>query len=126
MQQTGAEERPAATVAITETEFEISPAEPSADSAGVVRFEVKNDGEIAHALEVEGADGKYETSDIAPGETATLDVELPKGSYTIYCPIGNHRDQGMEGTVSIAGGGGAAPEEDETEEDSGGSNSRGY
>jgi len=32
--------------------------------------------------------------------------ELKAGRYELYCPVGNHRELGMEGTLSV---GGAAP-----------------
>jgi uncharacterized cupredoxin-like copper-binding protein len=110
------------------TDFEINPANPSIAKTGVVEFKVENDGQVTHALEVEGPNGEVETETLQPGGSATLKADLSKaGSFTWYCPVGNHRDQGMEGKVSVAAGssGGGGASEDETEpkttEDSGGS-----
>ena len=38
-----------------------------------------------------------------------------EGSYELYCPIGDHRDQGMEGelVVGVAGAGGGTGGRDE-------------
>ena len=76
-----------------------------------------------HALEVEGPTGEVETADLGPGESADLAVDLSEdGEYEIYCPVGDHRDRGMEGTIAVgAGGGGAGTTTDETttDEDSG-------
>ena len=116
---------PVATIEVEETEFELNPANPGVESAGLVKFEVTNAGKIPHALEVEGPDGEVETEDIAPGETATLEADLNKpGSYRWYCPIGDHADQGMDGQILVAGGGSGG--ESSEEEDDAPSSSGGY
>jgi uncharacterized cupredoxin-like copper-binding protein len=122
---TGAAKKPAAetsttgssggggqTVSLSETEYEITPADPSVKKTGKVTFEVKNDGQIPHALEVEGPGEESETGTIEPGKTGTVTVDLGKaGRFEMYCPIGNHKQMGMEGEVSVAGGGGASSED---------------
>jgi uncharacterized cupredoxin-like copper-binding protein len=92
------------TVTISETEYKLDPATVNIDTAGTYTIEVKNDGSITHALEVEG-NGMEEqkTGDIAPGESASVTVDLKAGSYEMYCPIGNHKEQGMEGEISVGG-----------------------
>ena len=110
------------TVKLSETEFKVTPASPSVNEPGTVTFEVTNDGKFDHSLEVEGPNGEAETDTIPAGGTATLEVDLDEaGSYEMYCPIGNHRDMGMEGEVSVAGGGGGGDAEDD-----GGSGKGGY
>jgi uncharacterized cupredoxin-like copper-binding protein len=90
------------------------------EKAGPTTIEVANDGKFDHSLEVEGPNGEVETDTIPPGKSATLEVDLSKpGTYEMYCPIGNHRDMGMEGEVSVAGGAGAG-------DDGGGSGKGGY
>ena len=106
------------TITITETEFALEPAEVAVKKAGVVEFEVVNAGEIPHALEIENEELEEETEQIAPGESATLTVELPAGTYELYCPIGDHEDQGMEGVLHVAGGSGS-PEHDDESDDGG-------
>jgi hypothetical protein len=106
------EEPASETVTITETEFELRPAEVAVDKAGVVEFKVVNAGGIPHALEVENEDLEEETEEIAPGESATLSVDLPRGTYELYCPIGDHEDQGMTGVLRVAGASGS-PEDDD-------------
>jgi uncharacterized cupredoxin-like copper-binding protein len=94
----------------------------------VVAFKIKNDGEIVHALEVEGPKGEVETEAIQPGKSATLEADLSKaGSYEWYCPIGNHRQQGMGGRISVAGGGsGGATTGDDSGKDDKAPGSYGY
>jgi uncharacterized cupredoxin-like copper-binding protein len=92
------------TVTVSETEFELNPANPRISKPGVVEFRVKNDGKIVHALEVEGPGEEAKTKDIQPGGSASLRVDLSTaGSYEWYCPVGNHRDLGMEGTIKVGG-----------------------
>ena len=115
------------TVNVSLTEFELDPANPRIGEAGVVEFRATNDGQVVHALEVEGPTGEVETEEIQPGESATLKADLSRpGSYTWYCPVGNHEEQGMKGRIRVAGGGSGGTESGTTEdkpkttEDSGG------
>lgn len=110
------------TVKISEVDFKIKPANPSVEP-GTVTFEISNDGKAPHALEVEGPAGEVETDTIAAGESTTLEVDLSEpGSYVMYCPVGNHREQGMEGEVRVGGGGGGSG----SSEDNSGSGGSGY
>jgi len=114
--------KPVATVEVEETEYELDPANPRVQSAGLVKFEVTNAGKIGHALEVEAPDGEVEIEEIAPGDTATLEADLSKpGKYRWYCPIADHEERGMEGQILVAGGGGAGGSSSEDDDASGGS-----
>jgi uncharacterized cupredoxin-like copper-binding protein len=112
------------TIRLSATDFRFTPENPRVDKPGTVKFVTKNDGQAPHALEVEGPSGEAETKTIQAGQSAELTVKLDEaGSFTMYCPIGNHRQMGMEGKVEVAGGGsggGGASTETETEDDSGG------
>jgi len=88
------------TVAISETEFALDPADATV-AAGPVTIEVTNDGGTTHNLEVEGNGVEEITSDLAPGDSEPLELDLQPGSYEMYCAIGTHKDQGMEGTLTV-------------------------
>ena len=47
-------------------------------------------------------------SELNPGQTGALTVDLSKpGKYEWYCPVGRHREFGMEGEITtVAAGGG--------------------
>ncbi len=75
------------------------PGELSA-AAGSVSIELVNDSSTPHAVEVEG-NGVEEESETVTGASTTLTVDLEPGEYTFYCPVGNHRGQGMEGTLTV-------------------------
>jgi plastocyanin len=87
-------------VAISETEFALDPSDPST-KAGSVTFDVTNDGSTVHDLEVEGNGVEESTDPIEAGGNAKLTVDLEPGTYEIYCNIADHRDQGMEGTLTV-------------------------
>jgi plastocyanin len=90
------------TFTISETEFKLTPSTVKLDQPGTYVFKAKNDGSIDHALEIEGQGLEEETETIGPGESADLRVTITKpGSYEMYCPIDNHREQGMEATLAL-------------------------
>jgi plastocyanin len=68
--------------------------------AGEVSIELVNDSAVPHAVEVEG-NGVEEESETIMGGTTTLSVDLEPGEYVFYCPVGNHRAGGMEGTLTV-------------------------
>jgi plastocyanin len=68
--------------------------------AGSVSIELVNDSPTPHAVEVEG-NGVEEESETITGGNTTLTVDLEPGEYTYYCPVGNHRQAGMEGTLTV-------------------------
>jgi plastocyanin len=114
------------TVEITATDFEFDPPDPSVEQAGTVKFRLRNEGEAPHALEIEGPGGEAKTEQIPPGQSTTIDVDLSKaGAYEMYCPVGDHKQRGMTGEVSVGGGSGGSGDTT-TEKDSGGGNSYGY
>jgi uncharacterized cupredoxin-like copper-binding protein len=102
-----------ATVRVSETDFKLTPANPRISKAGVVTFVATNNGKAPHAIEVEGPNGEVETPTIQPGRSATIKVDLGKaGRYEWYCPVGNHRERGMRGEITVAGGGSARSDDD--------------
>ena len=91
-----------AAVEVVLTEFAIDM--PSSVPAGTVSFDIANSGEMAHNFEIEGQ-GVEESldEDIGPNQAETLTVELEAGTYVVYCPIGDHRGQGMEVELQVTG-----------------------
>jgi plastocyanin len=108
------------TIQISEKEFSLNPNTVTLSQPGTYEFEVTNDGQITHALEIEesGEGAEAESGDIGAGESKTLRFTFSAdGSYEMYCPIGNHKDEGMRGTIVVgnaAGGGTTTDDEDET------------
>lgn len=83
----------ASTSTITLTDNAFSPGDPTVAAGDVA---LVNEGEAPHTFTVEGEDVDVE---VAPGETVTASVDLPAGSYVVFCEF--HRTQGMEGTLTV-------------------------
>ena len=93
------------TIQISEKEYSLTPSKITVAKTGTYELKATNDGTITHALEIEGNGVEEKTGDVAPGSTATLRVNLSRdGSYEIYCPIDEHRGQGMAGTLAVGNG----------------------
>ncbi|MCI0711292.1 MAG: PQQ-dependent sugar dehydrogenase [Chloroflexi bacterium] len=73
--------------------------------AGTVNFNVTNNGSEEHNFEVEGNDieSVFDTN-LQPGETRTMTVDLSPGMYEVYCPVEDHADQGMRLQLEVIGG----------------------
>jgi plastocyanin len=119
----GGEDTAAQTVAVSATEFAFEPSDITVEP-GSASFELTNDGEFPHALEIEGNGVELASDTIDAGASTTLEAELEEGTYEIYCPVGDHRDRGMVGTLTVgsggAGGTGTSTDESETGGDTGG------
>ncbi|MEK6230013.1 MAG: plastocyanin/azurin family copper-binding protein [Actinomycetota bacterium] len=88
--------------------------ELSADPGGALKFDKRsltakpgkvtiafdNPAQVPHAVEVEGGGVEEETDTTTEG-SAELTVDLKAGEYEFYCPVGNHRQAGMEGTLTV-------------------------
>src|SRR3954452_22444046 len=90
------------TVDLTATDFKFDPSDPSVKS-GDVTFNLKNDGQTSHSLEIEDVNGQDQEieRDVSPGQSGTLKVNLPPGKYEFYCPVANHKEMGMEGEITV-------------------------
>ncbi len=86
---------------VTETEFHIALSFKKL-KPGTYTFHVKNAGKINHALTVNGPGvANKGTGDISAGSSGVLTVTLKAGTYDIYCPVGNHKMQGMDEMVQV-------------------------
>jgi uncharacterized cupredoxin-like copper-binding protein len=90
------------TVDLSATEFKFDPSDPTVKS-GDVTFNLKNDGQVTHSLEIEDVNGQDEEIEgtISPGQSGTLQVNLPPGKYEFYCPVDNHKQMGMTGEITV-------------------------
>jgi plastocyanin len=118
----GGESSGGQSVEVVATEFAFDPADVSVDEAGETTFTVSNEGEFPHALEIEGNGIEEETEELGPGESGSVTVDLEPGEYELYCPVGDHRERGMVGTLVVGGGaegagGGTTTDEGESESD---------
>ena len=88
------------TVEVKLTEFKIEM--PPSVSAGPTTFRVTNAGKAEHSFEMEGQGvEKKLDSELGPGETKTMQVDLKPGTYEVYCPVANHKGKGMEMKLTV-------------------------
>jgi hypothetical protein len=97
-----ADVRAVATAEVSLVDYRLDVADPRVPRAGLIVFAATNDGLVRHALAVDGPAGQMRTPALAPGERATITVELPPGTYKWYCPLGDHQRRGMVGRVRVA------------------------
>ncbi|GIV80270.1 MAG: hypothetical protein KatS3mg050_4664 [Litorilinea sp.] len=97
-----AQKAEARTVRVSLTEFTIEM--PNTVPAGPTLFEVTNEGSFAHNFKIEGQgiEEVFQTT-LAPGETRTMQIELPPGEYRVYCPVDGHARRGMDLQLSVSG-----------------------
>jgi len=90
----------APTVDVQLTEYEVRM--PDSLAAGPQRFRIANGGKQTHGFVIEGAGISQKLpSDLTRGDTTELTVNLPAGSYTVYCPVDGHRGKGMQRTLVV-------------------------
>jgi plastocyanin len=70
-------------------------------TAGSVEIDFSNESQLPHAVEIEG-NGIEKTTETVTGQDAPpLTVDLKPGTYEFYCPVGDHRAEGMEGKLVV-------------------------
>jgi plastocyanin len=100
--------QPVKTIRIVEKEYSLSPSSVSISKPGLYVLQGLNKGTISHGLAVEGNGLDMDGPVVSPGGTSTLRVTISKpGSYELYCPVGNHKEMGMEAHLTLGSGGGS-------------------
>jgi uncharacterized cupredoxin-like copper-binding protein len=92
----------ATATAITERDFRFDT--PDVTVAGSpVSLAVTNAGPTIHDLTIRDASGTVlgETEDLKTGASQTITVDLPTGSYTIFCSLPGHESLGLKGTLTV-------------------------
>ena len=69
--------------------------------AGKVTIVMDNPSSLPHAIEIEGKGVEVAGDTVTKGGVSKATAELKAGDYEFYCPVGNHRDAGMEGTLTV-------------------------
>jgi uncharacterized cupredoxin-like copper-binding protein len=106
------------------SDFAIEPAHIEARAGAGMSFSITNDGAVPHTFAVVASAHTYETTTIAAGAQASLEVPaLEAGTYDIRCTVPGHDQLGMVGTLTVSGGSSGAgvteatPHEDMTAEE---------
>jgi plastocyanin len=69
--------------------------------SGTVTIKFDNPSSLPHAVEIEG-NGVEKAGDVVTSADTSFSVDLKPGEYTYYCPVGDHRDEGMEGKLTVS------------------------
>jgi uncharacterized cupredoxin-like copper-binding protein len=87
-------------ITVSLAEYSISPATINV-AAGHVKFKLINAGTFPHnfGVVVNGKDMK--SSDVAPGGTGSLELDLTPGTYDTLCDLPTHKQKGMAGTIVV-------------------------
>jgi plastocyanin len=97
--ETGTEVRE---IRIVATDYKYDPARITATPGEKLRVTLANQGSEPHNIEFELPSGEVELEHpLEPGQSQTLDVTAPEkpGEYEYYCPVKNHHQLGMKGTL---------------------------
>lgn len=81
-------------------DFELGPSE-LAVPAGEITFTLINAGRFTHDFRVEGEGIDQKAPRVSAGRSSEWSVTLTPGVYRISCPISNHADRGMVGTLTV-------------------------
>lgn len=97
-------------VTVTLTEWKIGLSRDTV-KAGAVTFEVKNTGQMNHALHVKGEGVDRGTREIPARQAQTLTVTLKPGTYELFCPMSeeSHKQAGMARTLVVTAADKPAP-----------------
>ncbi|MGW4475069.1 cupredoxin domain-containing protein [Nonomuraea sp. NPDC004354] len=89
-------------VEVTMKEFSFAFAR-NALPAGTYTFVLDNVGKTSHAMAITGPGMKkgQQSKTVEPGQKGRFTVTLQRGRYAVWCPIGNHRAQGMQTTLTV-------------------------
>jgi plastocyanin len=69
--------------------------------AGKVTVTFDNPSTVPHAVEIEGNGVEAESETVTAAEAPPIEVDLQPGTYTYYCPVGDHEAAGMKGTLTV-------------------------
>ena len=75
-------------------------------AAGTLHFNVYNTDQDPHTFAIANADGQQVTSAVnipagQPSTPVTVTVNLPPGTYTLYCTLPMHAAEGMQTTIVV-------------------------
>ena len=83
-------------------DFTLDPRETTVK--GAVSLAVTNEGPTIHNIAIRDAAGAVvgTTKDLNVGESETLTVEIPAGTYTLFCSLPGHESLGIKGTLTVS------------------------
>ena len=68
---------------------------------GKVTIMMDNPSDLPHAVEIEGGGVEVAGETVGKGGVSKASADVKAGEYEYYCPVGNHQEAGMEGTLTV-------------------------
>jgi uncharacterized cupredoxin-like copper-binding protein len=88
------------TVEVTLTEYLITM--PDTVPRGVTDLHITNAGKENHNFLIEGNGISAKlANDLTRGDDATITLDLKPGTYSINCPVDEHKQKGMKRTLAV-------------------------
>ncbi|MDQ6899836.1 MAG: cupredoxin domain-containing protein [Candidatus Dormibacteraeota bacterium] len=90
-------------ITIRESEFKLDPAVVTV-KAGTITFNLTDDGKFPHDLHIapKGTTNEVGAAQrITAGGMTSFTVTLQAGTYDMWCAVDSHRQQGMQGTITV-------------------------
>jgi glucose/arabinose dehydrogenase len=69
--------------------------------AGTIRLLAEDIGAVQHSLRVVGGGLDVSTDTFGPGQSRSLEIALPAGTYQLICPLPGHASQGMVAKLTV-------------------------
>lgn len=70
-------------------------------AAGPVDVRIDCGNNVGHEFAIEGVQDGQTIATCEPAGTGGGSVELEPGSYTFFCAVPGHREEGMEGSLTV-------------------------
>jgi uncharacterized cupredoxin-like copper-binding protein/mono/diheme cytochrome c family protein len=86
-------------LAVTAIDIAFEEKELSAPADTEITITVTNNGASIHDFTIDELN--IQTKMLNPGESETITINAPAGTYTYYCSVPGHRQAGMEGTLNV-------------------------
>ena len=68
---------------------------------GKITITMDNPSDIPHAVEVEGNGVDFKGEVVGKDGKSVASGDVKAGTYDFFCPVGNHRAEGMEGKLTV-------------------------
>lgn len=84
------------------TAFGFDPKDGTAKAGNVtLTLDNPSSNQAPHAIAIEGNGIDKDGTTAQPGGKSTVTVDLKPGKYEYYCPVGGHRQAGMQGELVV-------------------------
>lgn len=87
-------------VTVVMTEFAFEPVQIAIQAGQRTTVTLQNKGSVEHNFTVRQV--SVVSPNVAPGQTAKIEIAAPRGTYPLVCTVPGHEEAGMVGQVTAA------------------------